>query len=88
MADQSHVPGIAPPSPRDEEIRVAVAELVDNYAWAEARTLLNARLREMAQTRRTHIETVFLAWCEIPREDRPGFFEYAHSRRVPALKQG
>lgn len=87
MPDQRHVPGLAPPSPRDEEIRVVVAELVDNYAWAEARAILTARLREIVEIRQTHLERLFLAWSELP-EPREDFLTFAHPRRRQELGHG
>lgn len=75
-------------SPRDREVQHVVLQLVEAYAFREAAAILNARLCEIAAHERTHIERVFLAWCDLPREDRPDFLTYAHHRRRPELPGG
>lgn len=72
-------------SPRDREVQHVVLQLVEAYAFREAAAVLSARLREIAETRQTHIERVFLDWRALPAEGRPDFLTYAHHRRVPAL---
>lgn len=61
-------------SPRDREVQAIVLELVAAYAFREAAAILTARLREIAEAQRTHIETVFLT--------------YAHHRRRPEIEHG
>lgn len=72
-------------SPRDREVQHVVLQLVEAYAFREAAAVLQARLREIAEARRSHIETVFLEWREMSAEDRPDFLSYAHHRRNPEI---
>lgn len=76
---------LPPPSPRDAEVRAAIMPLVEACAWAEAAAILNMRLREIRETRRTHVEVLFLVWRELPPETRPDFLTYAHRRRDPEI---
>ena len=76
---------LAPPSPRDAEVRDAVLSLVEGYEFEAARRILAARLKEISETKRTHIEDVFLQWRDLDPKDRPDFLTYAHKRRVPEL---
>lgn len=75
-------------SPRDREVQHVVLQLVEAYAFREAAAVLTARLREIASLRQSHIEGVFLDWCDLPGEDRPDFLTYAHHRRNPELAGG
>ena len=79
---------LAPPSPRDAEIQLVVLQLVEAFAWREAREVLDMRIREMARGERTHIQRVFLTYMELPRETRPDFLTYAHHRRRPSVEGG
>lgn len=72
-------------SPRDREVQHVVLQLVEAYAFREAAAVLQARLREIDESRRSHIETVFLEWRERPPEGRPDFLTYAHNRRNPEI---
>ncbi len=72
-------------SPRDREVQHVVLQLVEAYAFTEAAAVLNQRLREIATTRQSHIERVFLDWRELPEQGRPDFLTYAHHRRNPEL---
>lgn len=72
-------------SPRDREVQAIVLELVAAYAFREAAAILTARLREIAEAQRTHIETVFLTWRDLPEDERPDFLTYAHHRRRQEL---
>ncbi|WP_320176643.1 hypothetical protein [Roseovarius pacificus] len=74
--------------PRDREVQHVVLQLVEAYAFREAAAILNTRLREIADTRQSHIERVFLDWCNLPEGDRPEFLTYAHHRRRPELENG
>lgn len=76
---------LPPPSPRDREVQQAVLPLVEAYAWAEAAAVLNARLREIAETRQRHVEALLLDWYALPADSRPDFLTYAHRRRDPEL---
>ncbi|MFT3973313.1 MAG: hypothetical protein QM699_07650 [Amaricoccus sp.] len=73
-------------SPRDREVQHVVLQLVEAYAFGEAAAVLLARLREIDESRRSHIEMLFLEWRERPPEDRPDFLTYAHHRRNPELR--
>lgn len=75
-------------SPRDREVQHVVLALVEAYAFREAHAVLGARLREIAETRQTHIERVFLDWCDLDPAPRPDFLTYAHHRRNPELGDG
>ncbi len=68
-------------SPRDREVQHVVLQLVEAYAFREATAVLQARLREIDESQRSHLETLFLEWREQPSEDRPDFLTYAHHRR-------
>ena len=72
-------------SPRDREVQHVVLELVAAYAFAEAHAILAGRLREIAASRETHVQRLFLDWRELPAEDRPDFLTFAHHRRNPEL---
>ena len=72
-------------SPRDREVQAVVLRLVEAYAFGEAAAVLQARLREVAETRQTRIERIFLDWCDLPKADRPDFLTYAHHRRHPEI---
>ncbi len=74
-------------SPRDREVQHVVLQLVEAYAFREAWTILGQRLREISETRQTHIERVFLDWRDLDEEDRPEFLTYAHHRRNAELGQ-
>lgn len=78
---------LAPPSPRDAEIQHVVLQLVEAFAFQEAAAVLNARLKEIATTKQTHIERVLLDWFELDSETRPDFLTYAHYRRNPELEK-
>ncbi len=78
---------LAEASPRDRQVQHVVLQLVEAYAFREAAAVLQRRLKEIDQTRQTHIERVFLDWSALPAEDRPDFLTYAHNRRVPTLDQ-
>lgn len=71
--------------PRDREVQHVVMELVAAYAFREAAAVLQARLREIDESRRSHLEALFLEWRERPPEDRPDFLTYAHHRRNPEI---
>lgn len=75
-------------SPRDREVQAIVLELVAAYAFREAAAILTARLREIAEAQRTHIETVFLTWRDLPPEEREDFLTYAHHRRRAEIDHG
>lgn len=79
--------GIALPeaSARDREVQDVVLRLVEAYAFREAQAVLAARLRELAETRQTHIERIFLEWRDLAPETRPDFLSFAHHRRNPEL---
>lgn len=83
MTDKSV--GLPEASPRDREVQHVVLQLVEVYAFREAAAVLQARLREIDETRRSHIETVFLEWRKMPADDRPDFLSYAHHRRNPEI---
>ena len=76
---------LPPPSPRDREVQDVVLRLVEAYAFSEAHAVLGLRLREIAQTRQTHLERIFLDWQAAPPEERGDFLTYAHHRRNPEL---
>ena len=76
---------LPPPSARDAEIQAAVLPLVEAFAWREAMAVLRQRLREMEETRLSHIEQVFLEWSDLDPSDRPDFLTYAHKRRQPQV---
>lgn len=76
---------LAPPSPRDAEVRDAVLSLVEGFEFEAAYKILHARLEEIRGTKRRHIETVFLDWRALDPATRPDFLTYAHHRRVPEL---
>ena len=78
---------LAPPSPRDAEVQAVVLRLVEAFAFREASAVLRARLREIDETRQTHLERVFLDWRDLPEGERPDFLSYAHHRRVPVLER-
>lgn len=75
-------------SPRDREVQAIVLELVAAYAFREAAAILNARLREIAEVQRTHLEALFLTWRDLPPEDREDFLTYAHHRRRQEIDHG
>lgn len=75
-------------SPRDREVQAIVLELVAAYAFGEAAAILTARLREIAEAQRTHIEAVFLTWRDLPPEERDDFLTYAHHRRRAEIENG
>ncbi|MEO0485288.1 MAG: hypothetical protein AAF092_05195 [Pseudomonadota bacterium] len=77
---------LAPPSPRDREVQAAVLDLVEAYAFREAKQVLALRLKEIGETRVTHMQQLFLDWRDLPAEDRPDFLTYAHKRRNPELE--
>ena len=79
---------LPPPSPRDLEVQAVVLRLVEAFAFAEAAAVLGARLREIRETRRTHLEELFLEWRELPEQGRPDFLTFAHKRRRPAIEEG
>jgi hypothetical protein len=68
-------------SPRDREVQHVVLQLVEAYAFREAAAILNARLREIAEIRQTHVEALFIQWRDLPEEDRPDFLTFSHHRR-------
>lgn len=70
---------------RDEEVQAVVLRLVEAYAFQEAAVVLNTRLEEIADNKRTHIEDVFAQWSLLTPEDRPDFLTFAHHRRNPEL---
>lgn len=72
-------------SPRDREVQHVVLQLVEAYAFAEAAAVLNRRLREISESRQSHVERVFLDWCDLDPASRPDFLTYAHHRRNPEL---
>ncbi|MGR3495414.1 hypothetical protein [Citreimonas sp.] len=72
-------------SPRDREVQHVVLQLVEAYAFAEAAAVLNRRLRENSEIRQSHVERVFLDWCDLDPSSRPDFLTYAHHRRNPEL---
>lgn len=72
-------------SPRDREVQHVVLQLVEAYAFREASAVLQARLREVEASRHTHVQALFLEWCELPVEGRPDFLTFAHYRRNPEL---
>lgn len=72
-------------TPRDREVQHVVLQLVEAYAFREAAAVLQARLREIDETRRSHLETLFLEWREMPAESRPDFLSFAHHRRNSEL---
>jgi len=72
-------------SPRDREVQHVVLQLVEAYAFSEAAAVLNARLKEIAQSRQSQIERVFLDWQDLPEDGRPDFLTFAHHRRNPEL---
>jgi hypothetical protein len=74
--------------PRDREVQAIVHELVAAFAFCEAASILNARLREIAEVQRTHIEALFLAWRDLPAEEREDFLIYAHHRRRQEIEHG
>lgn len=74
-------------SPRDREVQHVVLQLVEAYAFAEAKAVLARRLREMSETRQSHVESVFLDWCALNPDTRPDFLTYAHHRRCPELER-
>lgn len=71
--------------PRDREVQHVVLRLVEAYAFREASAVLTQRLKEIEATRSSHIERVFLDWCDLPPADRPDFLSYAHHRRNPEI---
>ena len=73
-------------SPRDREVQHVVMQLVEVYAFREAAAVLNTRLREIAAFRQTHLERLFLDWCDLAPDARPDFLTYAHHRRNPELE--
>jgi len=76
---------LPPPSPRDAEVQRVVLALVEAFAFNEAAAVLNARLREIAETRQTLIEKIFLQWRDLDPQTRPDFLSYAHRRRDPQI---
>ena len=72
-------------SPRDREVQHVVLRLVEVYAFSEALAVLDARLREIAETRQSHVERLFLEWSDLPAEARPDFLTFAHHRHNPEL---
>lgn len=73
-------------SPRDREVQHVVLQLVEAYAFGEAAAVLNRRLKEIAETRASHLERIFQDWRELPAESRPDFLTFAHHRRNPELE--
>lgn len=72
-------------TPRDREVQHVVLQLVEAYAFREAAAVLQARLREIDESRLTHVQALFLEWCDLPVEGRPDFLTFAHHRRNPEL---
>lgn len=72
-------------SPRDREVQHVVLQLVEAYAFREAAAVLQARLREIDETRLTHVQGLFLEWRDLPDDGRPDFLTFAHHRRTPEL---
>lgn len=72
-------------SPRDREVQHVVLQLVEAYAFREAAAVLDARLREIAESQRTHLEGLFLEWRDLAPDGRPDFLTFAHHRRHPEL---
>lgn len=71
--------------PRDREVQHVVLQLVAAYAFREAAAVLQGRLREIEETRLTHVQALFLEWCDLPVEARQDFLSFAHHRRNPEL---
>lgn len=84
MSETAHI-ALLEASPRDREVQEVVLRLVEAYAFNEAAAVLQARLKELAEQKRTHLQTLFEQWSALPEEDRPDFLTYAHRRRRPAL---
>jgi hypothetical protein len=74
-------------SPRDREVQDVVLRLVEAYAFREAVAILSARLWEIAETKLTHDQMLFLEWRDLPAETRPDFLTFAHHRRNPGLER-
>jgi hypothetical protein len=73
-------------SPREREVQHVVAQLVEAYAFAEAHAILGRYLREIAERRQSHVETLYLAWRDLDPEARPDFLTFAHHRRRPEIE--
>lgn len=78
-------PALPAPSRRDAEIRALLIPLVEECAWDEVLAIVTARRREISATRQTQLERLFLEFMEIPADERPDFYTFAHQRRVPTL---
>ncbi|WP_299686732.1 hypothetical protein [uncultured Tateyamaria sp.] len=76
---------LADPHARDRKVQEVVLRLVEAFAFREARAVLDARLKQIAAAKDTHIERLFLEWREQPPETRGDFLTYAHHRREPLL---
>lgn len=85
MADASTI-ALPDANPRDREVQHVVLLLVETYAFAEAAAILNRRLREIQETQQTHIETIYLEWRDLARDDRTDFLTFAHHRRHAELR--
>lgn len=72
-------------SPRDREVQHVVLALVEAYAFGEAAAVLQTRLREISESRQSHVERLFLEWSTLPSEARPDFLTFAHHRRRPEI---
>ena len=76
--------------PDDAAIEDQSAELKDirdQLAAGDADVeALKARLREIAASKQTHLERLFLDWCDLAPDARPDFLTYAHHRRNPELE--
>lgn len=62
-------------TPRDREVQHVVMQLV------EAHAVLGAGLREIAETRKNHLERLFIEWSGLEPCGRPDFLSFVHHRR-------
>lgn len=72
-------------SPRDREVQHVVMQLVEAYAFREAAAILQARLREIDETRLTHVQARLVEWRDLPDDGRQDFLTFAHHRRHAEL---
>ena len=85
MSNRDNSIALQEASPRDREVQEVVLRLVEAFAFNEARVVLEARLKEISNSKQSHIEAVFLDWSRLPEGDRPEFLTYAHHRRDPQI---